>query len=94
MSNRKNDRTAEQKEINKRRFIIGSVCIHELIFSLQDYHVILVRKCQGGESHVYDLDSILAFPCHITDYANQVLRSNKGLKKHFHRYELLDSKVI
>eukprot|EP00112_Aurelia_sp_Birch-Aquarium-sp1_P017856 Seg418.14 transcript_id=Seg418.14/GoldUCD/mRNA.D3Y31 product="Protein N-terminal glutamine amidohydrolase" protein_id=Seg418.14/GoldUCD/D3Y31 len=50
-----------------------------------DYHVILVRKCQNGDSFVYDLDCILAFPCHIVDYANQVLRSNKGLKKQYHR---------
>eukprot|EP00795_Rhopilema_esculentum_P003738 gene3738-15013_t len=51
----------------------------------QDYHVILVRKCPDGESYVYDLDCILAFPCHLSDYASQVLRSNKGLKKQFHR---------
>ena len=47
--------------------------------------MILVRKCQNGDSFVYDLDCILAFPCHIVDYANQVLRNNKGLKKQYHR---------
>jgi len=49
-----------------------------------DYHVILVRKTTTS-SMVYDLDSILPFPCPLEQYTQQALRSEKDLKKHYHR---------
>ena len=58
-----------------------------------DYHVILVQKpAQGkpsepsqGKPLVYDLDSLLAFPCLLEDYIHQAIQSENSMKKQYHR---------
>ncbi|EDO34804.1 predicted protein [Nematostella vectensis] len=49
-----------------------------------DYHVILIRKTKD-KSFVYDLDSILPFPCPSELYLEQAIQSDRKLKKQFHR---------
>lgn len=49
-----------------------------------DYHVILLRQVEG-RCLVYDLDSILPFPCPFEQYSQQAVQNDKQLKKKFHR---------
>ncbi|KAM4630779.1 protein N-terminal glutamine amidohydrolase isoform 1-T1 [Polymixia lowei] len=51
-----------------------------------DYHVILLHvSSQWGQSLVYDLDSVLPFPCPLQLYAAQAFRSDQGIKPAFWR---------
>lgn len=50
-----------------------------------DYHVILLQKPKEGKSLVYDLDSILAFPCSLEQYLSQAIQSERTIKKEYHR---------
>ena len=53
----------------------------------QDYHVILLRRMED-KCLIYDLDSILPFPCPFEQYTQQALQNERQLKKKFHRYSL------
>lgn len=55
-----------------------------LIFVWQDYHVLLIYKGEG-ESIVYDLDTILPFPCRFTTYLEYAIDKDSLLKPEFHR---------
>ncbi|XP_049458575.1 protein N-terminal glutamine amidohydrolase isoform X2 [Epinephelus fuscoguttatus] len=51
-----------------------------------DYHVILLQVGhQPSSSLVYDLDSELAFPCSLTLYAAEALRSDSHINPAYHR---------
>lgn len=49
-----------------------------------DYHVLLLRRV-GDKGFIYDLDSILPFPCPFEQYVHQAIQNDRQLKKHFHR---------
>lgn len=57
-------------------------------FLFQDYHVLLLRQVDA-KCLIYDLDSILPFPCPFEQYVQQAIQNDRQLKKHFHRYSLL-----
>uniref|UniRef100_A0A7M5WV89 Protein N-terminal glutamine amidohydrolase n=2 Tax=Clytia hemisphaerica TaxID=252671 RepID=A0A7M5WV89_9CNID len=50
-----------------------------------DYHVILVQKPPSDKALVYDLDSIMGFPCPLELYLQQAIQSDATLKKEYHR---------
>ncbi|KAL2080705.1 hypothetical protein ACEWY4_024498 [Coilia grayii] len=50
-----------------------------------DYHVILLHNWKKGESYIYDLDTVLPFPCPLSSYEEEALRSDKHLKKCYWR---------
>ncbi|XP_061905270.1 protein N-terminal glutamine amidohydrolase isoform X2 [Entelurus aequoreus] len=52
---------------------------------LQDYHVVLLHDCARSESFLYDLDSVLPFPCNLKMYAKHALRSDHSLSPEYHR---------
>uniref|UniRef100_A0A3B3HTK5 Protein N-terminal glutamine amidohydrolase n=1 Tax=Oryzias latipes TaxID=8090 RepID=A0A3B3HTK5_ORYLA len=50
-----------------------------------DYHVILLKVGVKSDSVIYDLDSVLPFPCSLRLYAAQALRSDRNLRPEYHR---------
>uniref|UniRef100_A0A3B3DAG9 Protein N-terminal glutamine amidohydrolase n=1 Tax=Oryzias melastigma TaxID=30732 RepID=A0A3B3DAG9_ORYME len=50
-----------------------------------DYHVILLKVGVKSDAVIYDLDSVLPFPCNLRLYAAQALRSDRTLRPKFHR---------
>ncbi|XP_002156880.2 protein N-terminal glutamine amidohydrolase isoform X1 [Hydra vulgaris] len=52
---------------------------------LWDYHVILTQKPKIGPPKVFDLDSVLSFPCPLDMYLAQAIRSEHNIKKEYHR---------
>ncbi|XP_077364294.1 protein N-terminal glutamine amidohydrolase [Festucalex cinctus] len=50
-----------------------------------DYHVLLLHARPGREAAIYDLDSLLPFPCGLQLYAARALRSERGLQPAYHR---------
>ncbi|XP_030645274.1 protein N-terminal glutamine amidohydrolase isoform X2 [Chanos chanos] len=50
-----------------------------------DYHVILLHKDKGGQSYIYDLDTILPFPCPFDVYSREAFKSNEYLKPMYRR---------
>ncbi|KAJ3604636.1 hypothetical protein NHX12_029376 [Muraenolepis orangiensis] len=51
-----------------------------------DYHVVLLHQSsRWGKSFIYDLDSVLPFPCRLQLYTDQAFRSDQGLKPAFWR---------
>ncbi|KAJ0055168.1 hypothetical protein NL108_011455 [Boleophthalmus pectinirostris] len=50
-----------------------------------DYHVVLLWSRSGLEPLVFDLDSVLDFPCSLQDYVTQALRSDQDLHPQYHR---------
>lgn len=55
------------------------------LFVWQDYHVILLKVGVKSDAVIYDLDSVLPFPCNLRLYAAQALRSDRTLRPKFHR---------
>uniref|UniRef100_A0A671QUR9 Protein N-terminal glutamine amidohydrolase n=1 Tax=Sinocyclocheilus anshuiensis TaxID=1608454 RepID=A0A671QUR9_9TELE len=53
-----------------------------------DYHVILLHVNKQGQSYIYDLDTILPFPCLFDGYSKEAFRSDEHLKPAFFRSEL------
>lgn len=51
---------------------------------LQDYHVVLLHH--GNGSWIYDLDSLLPFPCNFLSYFNETIKDDNHLREEFHRY--------
>lgn len=51
----------------------------------QDYHVIFIHQTSHG-AFVYDLDSVLAFPCDFSEYIDQTVRTDDDLRPEFHRW--------
>lgn len=50
-----------------------------------DYHVILLWSGPGSEPLVFDLDSVLDFPCGLQEYSALALRSDRDLNPQYHR---------
>ncbi|XP_043073065.1 protein N-terminal glutamine amidohydrolase [Puntigrus tetrazona] len=50
-----------------------------------DYHVILLHADKQGQSFIYDLDTILPFPCLFDVYSKEAFRSDQHLKPAFWR---------
>lgn len=50
-----------------------------------DYHVILLRSGPGLEPFIFDLDSVLDFPCSLQEYSTLALRSDDDLHPQYHR---------
>ncbi|XP_075070131.1 protein N-terminal glutamine amidohydrolase [Mixophyes fleayi] len=50
-----------------------------------DYHVILLHVCSGGQRFIYDLDTVLPFPCVSDVYIKEALRSERNIPKDLRR---------
>ncbi|XP_051948761.1 protein N-terminal glutamine amidohydrolase [Xyrauchen texanus] len=50
-----------------------------------DYHVILLHTSKEGQSFIYDLDTILPFPCSLDMYLTEALQSDEYLKPAYWR---------
>ncbi|KAG9478682.1 protein N-terminal glutamine amidohydrolase isoform X1 [Eleutherodactylus coqui] len=50
-----------------------------------DYHVILLHDCGDGQRFIYDLDTVLPFPCPCDTYIKEALRSDHNIHKDFRR---------
>ncbi|XP_019622561.1 PREDICTED: protein N-terminal glutamine amidohydrolase-like [Branchiostoma belcheri] len=50
-----------------------------------DYHVILLHQREGQQTDVYDLDSMLPFPCNFSRYCTATFHSDEELRPQFHR---------
>ncbi|NWZ91725.1 NTAQ1 amidohydrolase, partial [Nesospiza acunhae] len=50
-----------------------------------DYHVILLHLSSGEQSFIYDLDTVLPFPCPFDVYSVEAFRLDDSLRPEFHR---------
>ncbi|XP_010871476.1 protein N-terminal glutamine amidohydrolase [Esox lucius] len=50
-----------------------------------DYHVILLHQNKQGQSFIYDLDTVLPFPCPFDIYTKEAFRTDCGLRPAFWR---------
>ncbi|KAG7458010.1 hypothetical protein MATL_G00233230 [Megalops atlanticus] len=50
-----------------------------------DYHVILLHKSQSEQIYIYDLDTVLPFPCPFDVYIREAFRSEEYIKPAFWR---------
>lgn len=50
-----------------------------------DYHVILLQDGGDGKRFIYDLDTLLPFPCPCDTYIKEALRSDHNIHKDFRR---------
>ncbi|XP_066032576.1 protein N-terminal glutamine amidohydrolase isoform X2 [Chamaea fasciata] len=50
-----------------------------------DYHVILLHVASGEQNFIYDLDTVLPFPCPFDVYSGEAFRSDDSLRPEFHR---------
>ncbi|XP_021090132.1 protein N-terminal glutamine amidohydrolase isoform X2 [Mesocricetus auratus] len=50
-----------------------------------DYHVVLLHVPSEGQSFIYDLDSILPFPCPFDIYVEDALKSDDDIHPQFRR---------
>ncbi|XP_029023299.1 protein N-terminal glutamine amidohydrolase [Betta splendens] len=50
-----------------------------------DYHVILLQLGLQYDSMIYDLDSLLSFPCSLKLYGAEALRSDHNIRPKYHR---------
>lgn len=57
----------------------------DVIVYLQDYHVVLLQAGGPADALIYDLDSVMSFPCSLKLYATHALRSDRGIKPAYHR---------
>lgn len=55
-------------------------------FHLQDYHVVLLHVSSGGQSFIYDLDTVLPFPCLFDAYVEDAFRSDEDIHPQFRRW--------
>ncbi|XP_068861532.1 protein N-terminal glutamine amidohydrolase isoform X3 [Aphelocoma coerulescens] len=51
----------------------------------QDYHVILLHVSSGEQNFIYDLDTVLPFPCPFDVYSVEAFRLDDSLRPEFHR---------
>ncbi|XP_012887660.1 PREDICTED: protein N-terminal glutamine amidohydrolase [Dipodomys ordii] len=52
-----------------------------------DYHVVLLHTSSGGQSFIYDLDTVLPFPCPFHTYVEDALKSDDDIHPQFRSYE-------
>uniref|UniRef100_A0A8D0G8P4 Protein N-terminal glutamine amidohydrolase n=1 Tax=Sphenodon punctatus TaxID=8508 RepID=A0A8D0G8P4_SPHPU len=50
-----------------------------------DYHVVLLHVSCGGQSFIYDLDTVLPFPCSFDTYAEEAFKSDDVIYPEFRR---------
>ncbi|XP_068521527.1 protein N-terminal glutamine amidohydrolase-like isoform X5 [Anas acuta] len=50
-----------------------------------DYHVILLHVSGGEQNFIYDLDTVLPFPCPFDVYSTEAFRLDDSLHPEFHR---------
>ncbi|XP_038079174.1 protein N-terminal glutamine amidohydrolase-like isoform X2 [Patiria miniata] len=50
-----------------------------------DYHVICIHCPEVSDPQVYDLDSLLPFPCPLVQYLQSAIQSDASLKVQYHR---------
>ncbi|XP_055081169.1 protein N-terminal glutamine amidohydrolase isoform X2 [Periophthalmus magnuspinnatus] len=50
-----------------------------------DYHVVLLWSRPSLDPLIFDLDSVLDFPCSLQEYTTQALRSDQDLNPQYHR---------
>ncbi|XP_029868453.1 protein N-terminal glutamine amidohydrolase isoform X2 [Aquila chrysaetos chrysaetos] len=50
-----------------------------------DYHVILLHVSSGKQNFIYDLDTVLPFPCPFDLYSVEAFRLDDSLRPEFHR---------
>lgn len=50
-----------------------------------DYHVVLLHVNKEGPGYIYDLDTVLPFPCRFDVYSREALKSDMFLKPDFRR---------
>ncbi|KAM6283329.1 protein N-terminal glutamine amidohydrolase isoform 2-T3 [Porphyrio hochstetteri] len=50
-----------------------------------DYHVILLHVSSGEQNFIYDLDTVLPFPCPFDLYSLEAFRLDDSLHPEFHR---------
>ncbi|XP_042529171.1 protein N-terminal glutamine amidohydrolase isoform X1 [Dipodomys spectabilis] len=50
-----------------------------------DYHVVLLHTSSGGQSFIYDLDTVLPFPCPFHTYVEDALKSDDDIHPQFRR---------
>ncbi|XP_075271718.1 protein N-terminal glutamine amidohydrolase isoform X2 [Opisthocomus hoazin] len=50
-----------------------------------DYHVILLHVSSGEQNFIYDLDTVLPFPCPFDMYSVETFRLDDSLRPEFHR---------
>lgn len=55
-------------------------------FYLQDYHVVLLHVSSGGQSFIYDLDTVLPFPCLFDAYVEDAFKSDEDIHPQFRRW--------
>ncbi|KAM4822995.1 protein N-terminal glutamine amidohydrolase isoform X3 [Urocitellus parryii] len=54
-------------------------------FMLMDYHVVLLHVSSGGQSFIYDLDTVLPFPCPFDTYVEEAFKSDDDIHPQFRR---------
>ncbi|OWK64059.1 Protein N-terminal glutamine amidohydrolase [Lonchura striata] len=59
-----------------------------------DYHVILLHLSSGEQNFIYDLDTVLPFPCPFDVYSVEAFRLDDSLHPEFHRLFQEDSGFI
>ncbi|KAL0961942.1 hypothetical protein UPYG_G00333720 [Umbra pygmaea] len=50
-----------------------------------DYHVVLLHQSKQGPSFIYDLDTVLPFPCPLDVYNKEAFRTDRGIIPAFWR---------
>ncbi|XP_040835271.1 protein N-terminal glutamine amidohydrolase isoform X3 [Ochotona curzoniae] len=50
-----------------------------------DYHVVLLHVASGGQSFIYDLDTVLPFPCPFDTYVEDAFKSDDDIHPQFRR---------
>lgn len=50
-----------------------------------DYHVILLHVSSGGQNFIYDLDTVLSFPCPFDTYIEEAFKSDSIINPGFRR---------
>ncbi|KAM8966811.1 protein N-terminal glutamine amidohydrolase [Pelodytes ibericus] len=50
-----------------------------------DYHVVLLHVSRGDQNFIYDLDSVLPFPCSCEVYIKEALKSDRDWDPYYQR---------
>ncbi|XP_053571307.1 protein N-terminal glutamine amidohydrolase isoform X2 [Bombina bombina] len=50
-----------------------------------DYHVLLLHISSGKQNFIYDLDTMLPFPCSCDIYVREALKSDRNIHVNFRR---------
>uniref|UniRef100_A0A9L0T6J9 Protein N-terminal glutamine amidohydrolase n=1 Tax=Equus caballus TaxID=9796 RepID=A0A9L0T6J9_HORSE len=53
---------------------------------LLDYHVVLLHVSSGGQSFIYDLDTVLPFPCPFDIYVEDAFKSDEDIHPQFRSF--------